>query len=138
MTATSQTIAQPSNNQFSSFPLESRTVARHAIGWTVAWWFFAKVLPILVTVCVGLGFSVSTLGAFLDGMSHYATVCGPWLVPVCLIVDCAVSLGVQRMSGRLWLRRWTLAVEVFLFAAVVLAMLVFFRPLLPIWVADIS
>lgn len=135
MTATAQAITQPSNNHFNSFPLGRRTVARHVVGWTVAWWFFAKILPIFVNVGAGLGFPVSTLGLLLDGMSHYATVGGPWLIPVCLIVDWVVGFAAQRIGGRLWFGRWTLAVEVFLFAAVVLAMWVFFRPLLPIWVA---
>ena len=137
MTAAPQTIAPLSNNPF-TFPLEARTIGRHAAGWTVAWWFFAKILPVFITVGAGLGFSVSTLGTILDGMSHYSIICGPWMVPACLIGDCAVSLAAQHMGGRLWLRRWTLAVEICLFAAVVLAMLVFFRPLLPIWIAGAS
>src|SRR5262245_59558534 len=92
MTAASATIVQRSGNYSNFFPMENRNLFRHAIAWTVAWWFFAKIIPIFVDVFLALGWGVSTLGAILDGMSHYATVCGPWLVPICLIMDCAMSV----------------------------------------------
>ena len=133
MTAQAQAIGQTSGDP-GTLPLEGRTVARHLIGWAVAWWFFAKVLPIFENVHLGLGFEMSTLGSILVGFSYYATLFGPWLVPVCLLMDCAISCAAHRTGGRPWQRRWTLAVEFFLFAAVVMAMLVF-RSLMAIWVA---
>ena len=138
MSAKSQTITNPSGNNISAFPPESRTLARHLIGWVVAWWFFAKVLPIFENVHLGLGFAVSSLGALLVGISHYSTLCGLWLVPVCLVTDCAVIVALQRMGRKAWQRRWTLAVEVFLFVAVALAMLLLLWPIVAVWVASLQ
>lgn len=113
-------------------------MTRHLIGWLVAWWFFAKVLPIFENVHLALGFVASSLGSFLAGISHFSTSGGIWLIPVCVAVDCALAFAAERKGGRHWQRRCTLAVEVCLFAAVVLAMLVFLPRLVVIWVAGPS
>lgn len=138
MNAISQTMAHPTGNNVSAFPPERRTIARHLIGWVVAWWFFAKVLPIFENVYLGLGFAVSSLGSLLVGLSHYSTLSGLWLVPLCLVTDCAVIVALQRMGRKSWQHRWTLAVEVFLFAGVALVMLVFLPPIVAMWVASLS
>lgn len=113
-------------------------MARHLIGWMVAWWFFAKVLPVFENVHLALGFAVSSLGSFLVGISHFSTSWGTWLIPVCVVVDCALAFVAERKGGRHWQGRCTLAVEVFLFAAVALAMLVFLPRLVVIWVGGAS
>jgi hypothetical protein len=138
MMVTSQSIGQPPNTNIGFLPRELRTLARHLIGWVVAWWFFAKILPIFETVHLALGFAVSSLGSFLVGISHFSTSAGMWLIPVCLVMDCVIALAAERKDGRHWQRRWTQAVEVFLLAVVVLAMLVFLAPLLVIWIAGPS
>src|SRR5690349_21946021 len=116
MNAISQTMEHSWNNNVSAFPPESRTIARHLIGWVVAWWFFAKILPIFENVHEGLGFAMSNLGSLLVGISHYSTLCGLRLVPACLVADCAVIFTLQRMGPKLWQKCWTLSVEVLLFA----------------------
>jgi type II secretory pathway component PulF len=134
MTATSQSIGQPSNSNFDFLPQEFRTLTRRLVGWIVAWWFFAKILPIFETVHLALGLAVSSLGSCLVAISDFSTSAGKWLIPVCLVVDCAIALAAEGKDSRHWQRRWTRAVEVFLFATVVLAMLVFLTPLLVIWI----
>jgi len=134
MTVTSQSIAQPWNKGIGACPREFRTLGRRLIGWVVAWWFFAKIVPIFESVHLALGCMVSSLGSFLIGISHFSTAAGIWLIPVCLVADCAIALAAERNDGRQWQRRWAQAVEISLFTGVVLAMLVFLSPLLVIWI----